>query len=114
MTNALHNARLERALSQREIEIPATDGRYGIVCNLVPRCEGIIARFTVRDLTTVPSEVWGERNETFGTAARHLERCYDIGPFTAATALAEAEQDAWRRLHGMGYDVPAEYRGDDE
>jgi hypothetical protein len=114
MTNALHNARYERHLAQLLVDPVTVDGDYGIVCTLVPRCEGIIARFTVRDLTTTPSEVLGERNEKLVQATFHLMRCYDIGPLTAATALASAEQEAWRRLHDQGVDVPADLRGDDE
>lgn len=108
----LHNPRLERALVMREIEIPSVDGRYGIVASLQPRCEGIVARFTVRDLSTVPSEVVGERNETFGTAVQHVIRTYDVGHFTASTAVAQAEQAVWRRLYDMGYHVPIEYMGE--
>ena len=114
MTNTLNNPAVERWLAEEPVAVDVSLGiiQAGtaapvITCYLVPRCEGVQARFTIRDKGGQYSTVC--RKGGYGQATPALEQTWGCSFFRATQFLAHAEEIAWAALADRGVEVPEEF-----
>ena len=114
MPNALHNPTVERWLAEEPVVVDVSLGIIqagyaapAITCSLVPRAEGVVARFTIRG-GGGPYDVYVSKGG-YAQATDALMRAWGCTMFRAATHLANAERIAWMGLADRGVDVPADF-----
>ena len=114
MTNALIDHSTARWLTEEplfvDISLGIIQAGYAapaLTCHLVPRCEGIVARFTVRGPGGT-HDVYA-RQARYSEATYALQQAWGMGLMTATRFLHHAETIAWAGLADRGVEVPADF-----